>query len=128
MTPTQQAAYTAALIGEIGGDTNQVYTSYAFTDKHRRLANITTATSARQSWDDPPYLSLHWDSKLLEKLNDKYSLEERLTVAVGTQDEVKLLAVPKYQPGTDENTGEIIMRKTAELVKLWNCGKSIINM
>ncbi|KAK6188886.1 hypothetical protein SNE40_004970 [Patella caerulea] len=34
MTPTQQAAYTAALIGEIGGDTNQVYTSYAFTDKH----------------------------------------------------------------------------------------------
>ena len=54
--------------------------------------------------------------KLLPKLADKYTTEERLTVAVGTQDEIKLLGVPCYEPRTDQHMGDIITQKTAELL------------
>ena len=89
MMPTQQSAYTEALIEEIGGNA-QVCTSYAFTDKYRRIVNSDTVEEIRETWTPPMYASLHWDSKLLPKLADKYTTEERLTVAVGTQDEIEV--------------------------------------
>ena len=90
--------------------------------------NSDTVEEIRETWTPPKYASLHWDSKLLPKLTDKYTTEERLTVAVGTQDEIKLLGVPCYEPGTDQHTGDIITQKTAELLAQWNCADSIVNM
>ena len=78
--------------------------------------NSDTVEESRETWTPPKYASLHWDSKLLPKLADKYTIEERLTVAVGTQDEIKLLGVPCYEPGTDQHMGDIITQKTAELL------------
>jgi hypothetical protein len=38
-------------------------------------------------------LSFHWDSKLLPSLTYQYEKEERLTIAVGTSDEMKVLTM-----------------------------------
>lgn len=128
MTSTQQAVYTEAMIEEIGGDKDKVWTSYAFTDKQRRVVNSVTAANERESWEPPKYASLHWDSKMLSTLTNKYETEERLTIAIGTEDEIKLLGVPSYTPGTDQHAGDIITQKVAQLLSDWDCADSIVNM
>ena len=61
-------------------------------------------------------------------LTDKNVNEERLTVAVGDVNEIKLLGVPAYKPGTDRRSGDIITEKSMELLKLWDCQNSIVSM
>ena len=127
LTPTQQAAYTSALIDEVGGDSSKVHTSYAFTDKHRRLVNSEIVKDQEKSWDTPRYASLHWDSKILPKLNDKYK-EERLVIAMGTNDHMNLLGVPSYETGTNQSACEIIANKVSVLLEKWDCAQSVVNM
>jgi len=127
LTPTQQAAYTSALIDEVGGDSSKVHTSYAFTDKHRRLVNSEIVKDQEKSWDAPRYASLHWDSKILPKLNDKYK-EERLVIAMGTNDHMNLLGVPSYETGTNQSACEIIANKVSVLLEKWDCAQSVVNM
>ncbi|KAG8198492.1 hypothetical protein JTE90_017358 [Oedothorax gibbosus] len=55
-------------------------------------------------------------------------MEERLTVIVGNQSELKLLGVPAYQPGTVQASGDIIANHIVPLLASWHCTNSIINM
>lgn len=128
ITPSQQAAYTAALIAESGGDVSKVSTSYATTDRSRRHVVQQIAESSREQWVAPRLATLHWDSKLIPTLSNRNISEERLTVIVGTAHEVKLLGVPSYQPGTDTKSGQIISDLTCELLGSWGCTDSIVNM
>ncbi|KAK6181886.1 hypothetical protein SNE40_009664 [Patella caerulea] len=82
----------------------------------------------KKSWVPPKFTSIHWDGKSLPTLQDKYEHEERLAVAVGDSDELKLLGIPAYQSGTDERAGEIISRLTSELLKAWQCSGNVVNM
>lgn len=70
------------------------------------------AESSKEEWDIPKFSSLHWDSKLMSQTTDQNILKEHLTVVVETADQLKLLGVPKYQPGTDQSTGEITAKLT----------------
>ncbi|KAG8171348.1 hypothetical protein JTE90_007600 [Oedothorax gibbosus] len=108
MTPTQQAAYTKALITEAGGDTSKIATSYTTTDKYRHRVAKTISNNSIEEWIPPTYATLHWDSKLMPSLTNQHVMEERLTVIVGNQSELKLLGVPAYQPGTVQASGDII--------------------
>ncbi|ELT90425.1 hypothetical protein CAPTEDRAFT_197441 [Capitella teleta] len=65
LTPTQQAAFTKALIEEEGGDSSKVGISYATADRGRRAMNTKLAEEGKAVWKKPDLLSLHWDSKLL---------------------------------------------------------------
>ena len=51
-----------------------------------------------------------------------------MTVAVGTQKDLKLLGVPCYEPGTDRKSGDLVSEATATLLDSWNCKGSIVNM
>ena len=68
------------------------------------------------------------DSKLLQLLSNQNVSEERLPVAVGTTDQIKLLGVPSYKPGTDRKSGDIIAGLTMNLLEPWHCTNSIVNM
>lgn len=128
LTPTQQAAFTKAFIEEAGGDVSKVSTSYAQADKLRRSVGHQIMKTCREEWDPPKLCSLHWDSKLLPSLTNQYNNEERLAVAVGDINDIKLLGVPRYKPGTNRNSGEIITELTFDLLQAWNCADSVCNM
>ena len=80
ITPTQQAAYTATLIKEAGGDVTKVATSYAAADKARRKVASHISTKVKGTWEFPEYASVHWDSKLAPSLNDPNVKEKRLCI------------------------------------------------
>ncbi|KAK6183334.1 hypothetical protein SNE40_010835 [Patella caerulea] len=128
MTPAEQSAFTEAFVEEAGGDPSQVSTSYSQSAKVRRVVNKKIADEIKKSWVTPKFTSIHWDGKSLPTLQDKYEHEERLAVAVGNSDELKLLGIPAYQSGTDERAGEIISRLTSELLKAWQCSGNVVNM
>jgi len=128
MTPAQQAAYTATLIAEAGGDSSKVSSSYSTADKSRRRVARNIATAYRAQWLVPKLVTLHWDSKLMPSLSNKNIYEERLTVVVGNAHELKLLGVPAYQPGTHRNAGDILADLTVDLLSSWKCGGSVVNM
>jgi hypothetical protein len=128
MSPSEQAAYTRALLKEIGGDTSKVAMSYSTVNRSRRETGLKIAQGYKESWVAPKLVTIHWDSKLLPSLNNQNVLEERLTVVVGTADESKLLGVPPYKPGTDRKSGEIIAKLTAGLLNEWACSNAIVNM
>jgi hypothetical protein len=128
MTPTQQSAYTEALISEAGGDVSKVSTSYATTDKSRRCVGQKIALACREQWVVPKLATLHWDSKQMRALSNNNVMEERLAVLVGNANEMKFLGVPSYPPGSDRKAGDIIADLTVDLLRSWNCTDSIINM
>lgn len=128
MTPTQQAVFTEALIAEAGGDTSKVSTSYSTSDRSRRQVGGHIATRHKEDWIPPMLATLHWDSKLLASLTNQNITEERLSVIVGTSNELKLLGVPSYQPGTDRKSGDIIAQLTVNLLESWKCADSIANL
>jgi len=127
LSPAQQAAFTQAIIEESGGDTSKVSVSYATADRSRRTVSEEIAKAVQNSWVPPKFASIHWDSKLMLS-QAKHTSEERLVVAVGNQNDVKILGVPAYQPGTDQRSGDIIAQATIQLLQSWNCVGSIVNM
>ena len=128
LTPSQQAAFTETLIEESGGNPLKVATLYATADRTRRKVTGDIAQTCKEQWVVPEFSTLHWDSKLLPTLSNQNVSEERLTVAVGTREDTKLLGVPSYQPGTDKKSGEIIAQLTTELLDSWGCAQTIVNM
>ena len=128
ITPAQQFAFTRAFIEETGGDPAKVKLSYAQADRSRRKVTKSVATTSKNQWIPPSFASLHWDSKILQSHNSKYVNEERLVVAVGTRDEVKLLGAPSFTPGNHGKTGETVSKKIIDLLIEWNCNTKIINM
>ena len=128
MTPTQQAAYTKAIIEEAGGNLSKVAPSYATIDKSRRKVGKRIAAACRHEWIAPYLATLHWDSKLMSSLENKNISQERLTVVVGNNVGLKLLGVPSYKPETDCKSGNIIADLTFDLLSTWRCTKSIVNM
>ena len=127
ITPAKQAAYTAALIEEAGGDPSCISSSYATTDKARRVVSGEVASNIKTEWEAPNAATLHWDGKQVNSLDNQMKIE-RLPVLVGNKHDTKLLGVAKYLPGTDEKSGDIIASKTANLLDSWNCQESIANM
>lgn len=128
MTPTQQAAYTKAFIEEAGGDASKIANSYTTADKYRHRVVKTISNTSKEEWIPPKYATLHWDSKIMPSLTNQHVKEERLTVVVGNNNEIKFLGVPAYQLGTDERSGDIIANHTVRLLAYWHCTDSIINM
>jgi hypothetical protein len=128
MTPAQQAIYTHTLITEAGGDPSKVYLSYSTADKARRQVGCKIASDCRDQWIAPKLATLHWDSKLMPSLHNKNITEERLTVVVGNVQELKVLGVPSYQPGTYRKSGDIIADLTTDLLRSWHCVDSITNL
>lgn len=128
ITPAQQSVMTQALIETGGGDTSKVATSYAVADRARRKTGKIIADKVKSQWQVPDLITLHWDSKLMPRLTDANIVVERLAVVVGDSDQLKLLGVPQYEPGTDQSTGELVSKATCELLQEWKCVDNVVNM
>ncbi|KAK6171930.1 hypothetical protein SNE40_018350 [Patella caerulea] len=83
------------------GCLNKGLTSYSTADRSRREVGDLISDTIKEQWNAPKFASIHWDSKLQAKLDDRYEKDERLIRAIGTSKEVKILGIPGYQPGTD---------------------------
>jgi hypothetical protein len=127
MTPSQQAVYTEAIISESGGDLSRISSSYATADRSRRTVSSKMAETCKEQWVAARFATLHLDSKLMSTLSNAVVSEERLTVVVGNSQELKLLGVPSYKPGTDRKCGEIIADLTCGLLTSWNCADNIMS-
>jgi len=127
LSPSQQAAFTQAIIEESGGDASKVSVSYATADRSRRTVNKEISHTIQTAWAPPKFASLHWDSKLMIN-KSKNESEERLAIAIGNNKDIKLLGVPAYKPGTDQRSGDIIAQATVQLLQSWNCVDSVVNM
>ena len=128
ITPTQQAALTEAIIEESGGDTARISRSYATVDRSRRKVVGDVAHTILEGWSPPGLTTLHWDSKLMPSLTDNHRREERLTVVVGDNVDLKLLGTPSIQPGSNVSAGELIASHTMELLHEWHCADTIVSM
>ena len=130
MIPAQQNAFTKALVDESAGDSSKVNLSYSYADKSRRKMSVKIATAVKQTWQAPKLALLHWDSKLVMSLQNQQILEERLTIAVGAKDNIKLLGVPAYKSGNagNRNSGKKIANLTMDLLDSWHCRDSIVDM
>ena len=117
MTPAQQAAFTEAFIEEIGGDLSKVCTSYRHADNSRRAVSHQIAHETKELWIPPKLASLHWDGKNLHALTDQHEHEVRLAITIGDPREMKLLSIPSYNSGTDQQVGDIISNRTCELLQ-----------
>jgi len=128
ITPAQQSALTQAFVEETGGIPEKVKLSYAHADRSRREVVKASSISSKHQWTPPSLASLHWDSKIMQSQTNKYVQEDRLVVAVGTNDEIKLLGAPTYASGGSGKTGVMVTQKITNLLSQWNCTNSVINM
>ena len=76
------------------------------TDLKEKLTKSVANTSNSQ-WVPPSFTSLYWDSKTLQSYISKYVTEERIAVALGTRDEVKLLGAPLFTTGAHGKTEKL---------------------
>ena len=83
-------------------------------DKSRRKVAKNSATTTRELWELPKTVSLHWDPKLLQMLNNPNATEEQHTVLVSTQQETKLLSTPLYP--SKAVGGRQVRSKVADLI------------
>ncbi|XP_033962512.1 uncharacterized protein [Pseudochaenichthys georgianus] len=128
MSPTQQAAFTRALVAESGGECTHLSASYATAYRARRQVLETISEERHKQWTPPPLCTLHWDSKLTPMLSNVRQLEERLTVVVGDAERLKLLRVPAYKKQTNEACGVIIARLTCKSLQDWCYADQVVNM
>ena len=99
-----------------------------YIEKHQKIYTKKCAENAKRSWIIPQYLTLHWSGKLLPKPEDRYQLEEQVVVAIIHQTEMKTLGVPSNQPSIKQALGSTIASKTLNLLKEWNCQRSLVAM
>ena len=125
MTPAQLAAFIEAFLEEVGGHLSKVWTSYRHADHSRRAVSHQIAHETKELWIPPKLASLHWDGKNLAALTDQHEHLVRLAITIGDLREIKLLDIPSYKSGTDQQAGANL---TCELLQSWQCSDTISNM
>ena len=104
--------------------------SYASCDRYKRKINETIAHDIQDTWEpenNQPY-NLHWDSKLIPSLSNKYQQMEVMPILVSSGKDTKLLGVPNLPIGDNERAGNIIGNATYDLIDKWNCSDNIVGM
>ena len=92
--------------------------SYASCDRYKRKINETIAHDIKDKWEpekNMPY-NLHWDSKVIPSLSNKYEHCEIMPVLLSSGEEIKLLGVPNFQLGGEEHARKIIGRLAYDLI------------
>ena len=97
-------------------------------DRTLREVGRQIVTPSKEQWIAPTFTTLHWDSKHMPSLCNQNIGQEHLAVMVGNMHELKLLAVPSHQPGTDRKSGNIIADLTGDLLTSWHSADSISNL
>ena len=104
--------------------------SYASCDRYKRKINETIAHDIQDTWEpenNQPY-NLHWDSKLIPSLSNKYQQMEVMPILVSSGKDTKLLRVPNLPIADNERAGNIIGNATYDLIDKWNCSDNIVSM
>ncbi|GBN58706.1 hypothetical protein AVEN_237242-1 [Araneus ventricosus] len=73
--------------------------------RYREDFRKTKATRIKELFqeNEPSFVCVHWDSKLLPALNVRHLKSERLPIIVTYKDEEKLLGVPKLENSSEKD-------------------------
>ena len=93
ITSPAQSAVVKSIVKSIGGDLNQFSVSYTLVSRYLTPLIKNFADDIKQSWTSPKVGNLHWDSKLMQSLQNKHKEVERLPVLVSGSNSIKLLLV-----------------------------------
>ena len=89
---------------------------------------MTIASKIKESWVPPTRGIVHWDGKLMDTLDNKNAVEERLPILLSGIGGVKLLGVPALLHKSMEKTGPQIAKATKMLLDEWGCAENVTGM
>ncbi|CAH0561738.1 unnamed protein product [Brassicogethes aeneus] len=98
----------------LGHDVSKISVSPSTVYRARAINRRKMAKKIEESlFENPPYLVLHWDSKLLPSVAHRSvkTLEDRVAVLVSGKDFEHLLGVPVAMKGTGEQMAEVVIRE-----------------
>ena len=108
-----------------GGDESILSLGYTTVFRYKCDAIEKIAAKVKNTWRPSATMSVHWDGKRMETLNDDFILEERVAISVSGNGEDKLLGIPAVH---GKATGDAIAEKTFDLLNTWNCTEEIKSM
>lgn len=120
ITPTAGLAVVSSIITAIGGDTRKFKLSYGTSYRFRLAASREMAEAIKDQWIPAPISVLHWDEKLMETLDDKYLLDERMPVLLSGMGKTKLLGVTKLPTHSTDKQGTVVSSSVCALLKEWD--------
>ena len=113
ISPVALANVMTALVESCGGDTSAVNLSYSQVNRYMQKSTQDVVTAVVEAWVPPSKALLHWDSKLMRKL-DGIGKQERMPVLLSGAGRLKLLGVPVI------NKSEVKQQKGEEAADTFN--------
>ena len=127
ITPTALSATVQALITACDGNSESVNIHPTQSQRYRVEASKSIAKTVKSNWTPPPVGLLHWDGKLMDRLDDS-NKEERLPILLSGSGGTKLLGVPSLPHKSSEKAGHLIAKASCELIEEWECADCIAGM
>ena len=93
----QKTAFLAALVSEGGCDLDTVTLSKTSTRRAAKKVRFDSATAIKESFIPPPYVTLHWDGKIVAGDGERLGV---LIVGMPDHKEGKLLGISPISDGT----------------------------
>ena len=100
--------------------------SYTTTERYKLETIQKISEKIAENWVPPSIAIIHWDGKLVDTA-DKTNKVERLPILLSGIGGIKLLGVPAI-PYKSSSAGEKIAQASLELIKIWDCAKSLRGM
>ena len=121
LTTTQMTDLTTSFLKATNADPSKINLSYsqAFAYRHQTVKNI--VDEIKKTWKPSPVLTLHWDGKLFNTLDDANVQEGRLPDLVSGVNGTKLLGVPALETEKKLSMGYKIASATVSHLDEWKC-------
>ena len=123
MTDHAASFIIKAVIKNLGLDINNYSVSRQSIRRSRRDIRATESQKLQDSFNPPPSLVVHWDSKLLPNENKTEKIDWLPVIVCGVEFN-QLLEVCSLQSGTGEEMSNAVFRTIIE----WNCSQKIKGM
>ena len=126
VSSTAISAVMHEIITVAEGDPSKLSLSYTTTERYKLETIQKISEKIAENWVPPSIANIHWDGKLVDTA-DKTNKVERLPILLSGIGGIKLLGVPAI-PYKLSSAGEKIAQASLELIKIWDCAKSLRGM
>ena len=126
VSSTAISAVMHEIITVAEGDPSKLSLSYTTTERYKLETIQKISEKIAENWVPPSIANIHWDGKLVDTA-DKTNKVERSPILLSGIGGIKLLGVPAI-PYKSSSAGEKITQASLELIKIWDCAKSLRGM